>query len=32
MANVPYLVATENDSLNGVSMLFGSLLTHTDLC
>lgn len=24
-----YLVATENDSLNGVSMLFGSLLTHT---
>lgn len=25
----PYLVATENDSLNGVSMLFGSLLTHT---
>ncbi|SCZ13527.1 L-fucose isomerase [Paenibacillus polysaccharolyticus] len=25
----PYLVATENDSLNGVSMLFGSLLTQT---
>lgn len=25
----PYLVATENDSLNGVSMLFGSLLTHS---
>jgi L-fucose isomerase len=25
----PYLVATENDSLNGVVMLFGSLLTHT---
>ncbi|MEK4274654.1 L-fucose isomerase [Paenibacillus sp. FSL R7-0026] len=25
----PYLVATENDSLNGVSMLFGSMLTHT---
>lgn len=25
----PYLVATENDSLNGVSMLFGALLTHT---
>jgi L-fucose/D-arabinose isomerase len=25
----PYLVATENDSLNGVSMLFGYLLTHT---
>jgi L-fucose isomerase len=25
----PYMVATENDSLNGVSMLFGYLLTHT---
>jgi len=25
----PYLVATENDSLNGVSMLFGHLLTDT---
>lgn len=25
----PYLVATENDSLNGVSMLFNNLLTHT---
>jgi L-fucose/D-arabinose isomerase len=25
----PYLVATENDSLNGVTMLFGHLLTHT---
>ncbi|MDR9854830.1 L-fucose isomerase [Paenibacillus sp. VCA1] len=25
----PYLVATENDSLNGVSMLFGYLLTNT---
>ncbi len=25
----PYLVATENDSLNGVAMLFGYLLTHT---
>lgn len=25
----PYLVATENDSLNGVVMLFGSLLTNT---
>ncbi len=25
----PYLVATENDSLNGVSMLFGHLLTNT---
>jgi L-fucose isomerase len=25
----PYLVATENDSLNGVSMLFGHLLTGT---
>jgi len=25
----PYIVATENDSLNGVSMLFGYLLTHT---
>jgi L-fucose isomerase len=24
----PYLVATENDSLNGVAMLFGYLLTH----
>lgn len=25
----PYLLATENDSLNGVSMLFGYLLTNT---
>lgn len=25
----PYLVATENDNLNGVSMLFGHLLTNT---
>lgn len=25
----PYIVATENDSLNGVSMLFGYLLTNT---
>lgn len=25
----PYMVATENDSLNGVSMLFGYLLTNT---
>ena len=25
----PYVVATENDALNGVSMLFGQLLTHT---
>ena len=25
----PYLVATENDALNGVSMLFGYLLTNT---
>lgn len=25
----PYVVATENDSLNGVGMLFGYLLTHT---
>lgn len=25
----PYLVATENDSLNGVAMLFGNLLTNT---
>lgn len=25
----PYIVATENDSLNGVSMLFGHLLTST---
>lgn len=25
----PYLVATENDSLNGASMLFGYLLTNT---
>jgi L-fucose isomerase len=25
----PYLVATENDSLNGVAMLFGHLLTNT---
>ncbi|MBS1603131.1 MAG: L-fucose isomerase [Bacteroidetes bacterium] len=25
----PFLVATENDSLNGVSMLFGYLLTNT---
>lgn len=25
----PYIIATENDSLNGVSMLFGHLLTNT---
>ncbi len=25
----PYIVATENDSLNGISMLFGHLLTST---
>ncbi|GAP13141.1 L-fucose isomerase [Longilinea arvoryzae] len=25
----PYLIATENDSLNGVSMLLGNMLTHT---
>jgi L-fucose isomerase len=25
----PYIVATENDCLNGVSMLFGYLLTNT---
>ena len=25
----PYILATENDSLNGVSMLFSYLLTHT---
>lgn len=25
----PYILATENDSLNGVSMLFGKLLTNT---
>ena len=25
----PYIVATENDALNGVGMLFGHLLTHT---
>lgn len=25
----PFLVATENDSLNGVAMLFGNLLTNT---
>src|SRR5699024_6219694 len=25
----PYVMATENDSLNGVSMLFNYLLTHT---
>jgi L-fucose isomerase len=25
----PYIVATENDSLNGVCMLFGHLITHT---
>lgn len=25
----PYIIATENDSLNGVSMLFGYLLTNT---
>jgi len=25
----PFMVATENDSLNGISMLFGNLLTHT---
>jgi L-fucose isomerase len=25
----PYLIATENDSLNGIAMLFGHLLTNT---
>ena len=25
----PYVLATENDALNGVCMLFGQLLTHT---
>ena len=25
----PYIVATENDALNGISMLFGHLLTGT---
>jgi len=25
----PYIMATENDSLNGISMLFGKLLTNT---
>lgn len=25
----PYVVATENDSLNGIAMLFGNLLTNT---
>lgn len=25
----PYIVATENDTLNGVCMMFGQLLTHT---
>lgn len=25
----PYILATENDSLNGISMLFGKLLTNT---
>jgi L-fucose isomerase len=28
-ARQPYLISTENDSLNGVSMLFGHLLTGT---
>ena len=28
-ARQPHLVATENDALNGVSMLFGNLLTNT---
>ncbi len=28
-ARAPYLVATENDSLNGAGMLFGHLLTNT---
>lgn len=28
-AREPYILATENDSLNGVSMLFGKLLTNT---
>jgi L-fucose isomerase len=28
-ARQPYLLATENDALNGVSMLFGHLLTNT---
>jgi L-fucose/D-arabinose isomerase len=26
---IPYILATENDSLNGISMLFGHLLTNT---
>ncbi len=26
---VPYILATENDALNGVTMLFGQLLTHS---
>ncbi|MHA2398637.1 MAG: L-fucose isomerase [Promethearchaeota archaeon] len=25
----PYIMATENDALNGIAMLFGHLLTHT---
>ena len=25
----PYILATENDSLNGIAMLFGYLLTNT---
>lgn len=28
-ARAPYIVATENDALNGAGMLFGYLLTHT---
>jgi len=28
-AREPYILATENDTLNGVSMLFGKLLTNT---
>jgi L-fucose/D-arabinose isomerase len=28
-AREPYILATENDVLNGLSMLFGKLLTHT---
>ena len=28
-AREPYVLATENDTLNGVGMLFGKLLTNT---
>lgn len=30
--HAPVAFATENDTLNGVSMLFGTLLTHTSPC